>query len=309
MSEHSTISWTGATWPIVAGCEYVSPGCSNCWAVRDSWRLAHNPHREVRQAFAGTVRKQPDGKLVWTGHVRTLPERLWWPMHWKKPRKIFVCSQSDLFHRAVPFEFIAAVFGVMAMAKQHTFQVLTKHPDRAREFFDWIQNDADGPTWGCILHARDYGPMTESLRAEPSDDGAPWPLPNVWFGVTTEDQRRADERLEHLRHIPAAKHWVSAEPLLEHIDLSPWLDFLDWVVGGGESAQTRKETRDCDLAWLLSLRAQCAAAGVPYLNKQLGSRPIWNEIRLEPPRGKTSRYKWHEPERWPVDLRKQEFPG
>lgn len=143
MSGSSAIGWTDATWPIVAGCEYVSPGCSNCWAVRDSWRLAHNPNESVRRAFAGTVRKTADGKLVWTGLVRPLPERLGWPLSWRRPRRIFVCSQADLFHSGVPFEFVAAAFGVMAMSPQHTFQVLTKHPARRpRDQVDGVRDEA-----------------------------------------------------------------------------------------------------------------------------------------------------------------------
>lgn len=328
MAGSSEIGWTDATWPIVAGCEYVSPGCSNCWAVRDTWRLMHNPHAGIRRLYAATVRKTAEGKLVWTGLVRPLPERLIWPLHWRKGRRVFVCSQADLFHKAVPFEFIAAAFGVMAMAKQHTFQVLTKHPARAREFFDWIANDDDGPTLGCVLHAREKCGV-EAWAHEPQDDGPAWPLPNVWIGVTVEDQRRADERIPELHRTPAAVRWLSVEPMLEQIDLTITvpsehlargekleLADLDWVVCGGESAQTRSATRPFDIEWARDLLQQCRAAKVAFHMKQLGTKPVCHvkegsDGRVELPIlvGKSSRYKWHEPEHWPADLRVQEFPA
>jgi protein gp37 len=318
VSEHSEIGWTDATWPIVAGCEYVSPGCSNCWAVRDSWRLAHSQHKHIREAFEGVVRKTEDGKLVWTGVVRPLPFRLDWPAKWRAPRRIFVCSQSDLFNPQVPDEFIADVFGVMAANQRHTYQVLTKHAARMRRL---------------LAHDLPY-------------EGPEWPLPNVWIGVTVEAQRRADERVPELLRTPAAKRWLSVEPMLEPITLRPFLlqkacdrctqgvmdsendhlhgrcrcechgdHRLDWVVCGGESAQTRETTRPFDIGWGRNLQAQCRAAGVPFFMKQLGSKPLppalpgtVMRLGLPLPEGKTSRYKWHEPEHWPEDLRVQEFP-
>ena len=269
MSEHSAIGWTDATWPIVAGCTYASPGCSNCWAVRDSWRLAHNPHDKVRRMFEGTVRKTEDSKLVWTGLVRPLPDRLDWPLKWKSGRRIFVSNMSDLFHPEVPFDFVDRVYEVMAKCPHHTFQVLTKHPDRMREY---------------VRQA----------------------LPNVWHGVTVEDQKRAAERLPLLLETPSAIRWISAEPLLEPVDLTPWLTRIDWVVAGGESAQTRRNTRPFELAWARSLREQCAAGGARFFMKQLGT---CSDASGTLPPGKTSRYKWHEPQHWPEDLRVQQFPA
>lgn len=315
MSETSKISWCDATWPLVAGCDYVSPGCSNCWAVRDSWRLAHSPHKHIREAFAGVVRKTEDGKLVWTGVVRPLPFRLDWPLRWRGFKKIFVCSQADLFNAKVPFDFIAATFGVAAMSPQHTLQFLTKWPARAVEFFDWLDRQQGGALETCLWHARKaLGPELAN-RHDPYPDKRPdWPLANAWFGVTVEDRKRALERIPLLRLVPAAKRWLSAEPLLEalgELDLTG----IDWAVGGGESAQTREVTRQCDLAWLREFRDLCSRYGVAYLNKQLGTKPLYpalpgtvmrNPIPLPP--GKSSRYKWHEPEFWPEDLRVQEFP-
>lgn len=329
MSEHSTIGWTDATWPIVAGCAYESPGCSNCWAVRDSWRLAHNPHAAVRAAFEGTVRKTDTGALVWTGLVRPLPERLDWPLHWSKARRVFVCSQSDLFHAEVPFDFIAATFGIMAMAPQHTFQVLTKHPGRALKFFEWAARDRNGPSAYCLWMARQICGVEKVARHE-LHEPPEWPLANVWFGVTVEDQTRADLRIPLLVRIPAEVRWISAEPLLERVVLGlmgalpkdyfpmytmAW-ERIHWVVVGGESAQTRSVTRAFDLDWARAIKAECEDGHVDFFMKQLGTKPLPQALTgtvmrgpLPLPEGKTSRYKWHEPEHWPEDLRVQEFPA
>lgn len=323
MSEHSPIGWTDATWPIVAGCDYVSPGCSNCWAVRDSWRLAHNPHRKVSDAYFGTVDKTDAGKLVWSGIVRELPERLNWPLKWRGHKRVFVCSQADLFHRKVSNQFIAAAFGVMAACPQHTFQVLTKHPARMREWFEWAASQQNGAAETCAWEAR-YQIGSGGHASEPAE----WPLENVWLGTTVEDQKRADERIPELLRAPAAVRWLSVEPMLEAINLKPWLTpcgpgivspdphgrdaAIDWVVCGGESAQTRTATREFNLEWARQLSAQCEAAGVAFFMKQLGTNPVGThriDMQLPPlPIGKTSRYKWHEPEHWPQDLRVQEFP-
>lgn len=314
MSENSPIGWTDATWPIVAGCDYVSPGCSNCWAVRDSWRLAHNPNRKVQDAYFGTVDKQESGKLVWSGIVRTLPNRLDWPLKWRGFKRIFVCSQADLFNPKVPFAFIAAAFGVMAACPHHTFQVLTKHAARMREFFEWADRQQNGAAETCNWEARYV--VGQGHASEP----APWPLENVWLGVTVEDQKRADERIPELRNTPAAKRWLSVEPMLEAIDLwkatgfSPasMQSWLDWVVCGGESAQTRANTRPFDIAWARDLLEQCHGASVPFFMKQLGTNPIGEHrinVPLPPrPEGKSSRYKWHEPQHWPLELQVQQFP-
>lgn len=320
MAEHSPIGWTDATWPIVAGCEYESPGCSNCWAVRDSWRLAHNPHLVVSSAFTGTVRKTDAGALVWTGLVRPLPQRLVWPLKWRKARKIFVCSQSDLFHPKVPFDFIAAAFGVMAMANWHTFQVLTKHPRRALEFFHWLNEQQGGALETCLwLSRRMVGPAVADPLTPYVDKLPAWPLENVWFGVTIEDQTRAEERLPLLLRMPVAVRWISAEPMLEALDLETipvppsYLGDIDWVVCGGESAQTRANTRPFDTGWARDLLLQCRNAKVAFFMKQLGTVPITQRGALATtpflPAGKSSRYKWDEPEHWPEDLRVQEFPA
>ena len=255
MADRSPIEWLrgpdgrqGATWNPIVGCSVVSPGCTNCYAMRlAGTRMKHHPSR------AGLTRDSKAGP-VWTGEVRFMEQWLIQPLRWAKPRMIFVCAHADLFHEAVPDEWIDRIFAVMAMAPQHTFQVLTKRPERMREYLhspvviDSIANaahDIDGGIGAPIL-----------------------PLPNVWLGVSVEDQRRADERIGILGSTPAALRWVSAEPLLGRIDFDiDQLQVIDWVVAGGESGPG---ARPMHPDWARSLRDQCAAAGVPFLFKQWG---------------------------------------
>jgi protein gp37 len=238
------------------------------------------------QAYEGLT-KLTKGGPVWTGRVRMEPALYDAPLHWRRPRRIFVNSMSDLFHERVDFEHIAALFGVMASAAQHTFQILTKRPARALEFFRWIENDADGATQGCILHAREIiGLMRYGLRYEP-DDNPPWPLPNVWMGTSAEDQPRADERISLLLQTPAAVRWISAEPLIGPISFEGrwveyrdprihenWLEKINWVVVGGESGPG---ARPMHPDWVRSLRDQCAAVGVPFFFKQWGAWLPWGQ--------------------------------
>lgn len=232
MSDKTGIEWTDATWNPVTGCAKVSAGCKHCYALREWPRMAANP------------------KTVYYGReftdVRCHPERLDQPLRWKKPRMIFVNSMSDLFHESVSAEFIGEVFNVMHKAKQHTFQVLTKRPERMLE---WISRSA----YLC-------------------ND----PLPNVWIGVSVEDQASADERIPLLLQTPAAVRWISAEPLLGAVDVSRFLEFysgpgdafrLDWVVAGGESGP---HARPMHPDWVRSLRDQCKAASAQFMFKQWG---------------------------------------
>jgi protein gp37 len=261
MSDKTGIEWTEATWNPVTGCSKVSQGCKHCYAERDWPRMQHVP------AYAG--RKFTD--------VACHPDRLDIPLRWTKPRLIFVNSMSDLFHESVPDDFIDRVFAVMALAKQHTFQVLTKRPERMLAYLSdlglraeliGIEAEAIG---GIDRH-------TEDLKQR-------WPLPlqNVWLGVSVEDQKAADERIPLLLQTPAAVRWISAEPLLGPIDLRrstgyPWIGgkfadgrkfdgLLDWVVVGGESGNN---ARPMHPNWARGLRDQCAAAEVPFLFKQWG---------------------------------------
>jgi protein gp37 len=224
----SKIEWTEATWNPIAGCSVVSPGCTNCYAMRQAHRLASNP---ATPHYAGTTQMSRGGP-VWTGKIGVAPDNvLTVPLRRRKPTTYFVNSMSDLFHEAVPDEVIDRVFAVMALCPQHRFQILTKRPDRMRGYVSSLH--AMAATEGRVektaedmIEAMGYDSGGASSRVfEAVHDG----LPNVWLGVSIEDQRRADERIPHLLATPAAVRFVSAEPLLGPVDLEPW---LDWPDGG-----------------------------------------------------------------------------
>ena len=225
----SKIDWTDETWNPITGCTRVSPGCDNCYMFTLYPRL--------------TAMGAP-GYELGPETVQLLPDRLDRPLALVAPRRIFVNSMSDLFHHHVPFEFINRIFDVMresAEQRGHVFQVLTKRPGQAVEW--WKENQAR------------YG-------------GA-WP-PGVWIGTSVESQKYAP-RITVLARLPAAVRFVSAEPLLERVDLSQWLDTgaLQWVIAGGESGPS---ARPMDADWASGLRDQCIRAGVPFFLKQLGGR-------------------------------------
>lgn len=251
MADHTKIEWTDATWSPITGCSVTSPGCKHCYAMQlAGTRLKHHESR------AGLTLDTSAGP-VWTGEVRFNSQWLDQPLRWKKPRKIFVCAHSDLFHESVPDEWIDKVFAVMALARRHIFQVLTKRAKRMREYFSALTRDRIEEA------AREMGYTFRHSGA--------WmlalPLPNVWLGVSVEDQKRANERMPDLIMTPAAVRWVSAEPLLENIHIASWLYFVDWVVVGGESGP---KARPMHPQWARDLRDQCAEAGVPFLFKQWG---------------------------------------
>lgn len=232
MAQISLINWTDATQNAVLGCEKISPGCAFCYACRECRRMAGNPNEAVARANRGLTRRQDNGALNWTGVVRTLPERLAVPFRWPRPKRIFVNSLSDLFHRDVPDEFIRRQFAVMRAAAWHTFQVLTKRADRLEELAPHLE----------------------------------WPG-NVWQGVSVENADYAF-RVHHLRRTPAKVKFVSVEPLLgpiSRLDLSG----IDWVITGGESGP---RARPFDPAWALGIRDQCRAQGVLFFHKQNGGR-------------------------------------
>lgn len=275
------IEWTDKTWNPVRGCSRVSAGCMRCYAEGQAHRFSG-----PGQPYEGLTKMTSHG-VAWTGVVRTVPEMLEAPLHWSKPARIFVNSMSDLFHEDVPDEFLPEVFAVMAASSRHTYQALTKRAERMREvlndhiFFDAVE---------CIAR--------QQYRVRLSGDD--WPLRNVWLGVSVEDQATADERIPLLLQTPAAVRWISAEPLLGPVDLTPFLygkhervdticqncprdadcecgyhtrkdmgvASLSWVVTGGESGP---KARPSHPDWFRSLRDQCAAAGVPFLFKQWGA--------------------------------------
>jgi protein gp37 len=289
MADHTKIEWTDATWNPITGCSVVSPGCTNCYAMRlAGTRLAHHESR------AGLTRDTKAGP-VWTGEVRFNEQWLYQPLRWKKPRLIFVCAHGDLFAENVPDAWIDRVFAVMALAPHHTFQVLTKRSARMRAYM--------GAADGLGLHSFGVKERVAVEAGRMMEDGdnvhdatinGPWPLPNVWLGVSVEDQKRADERIPDLLATPAAIRWISAEPLLGPVELTT-IDAesergfgevnamtgvvyagsavragprLDWVVVGGESGPG---ARPMHPDWARSLRDQCAAAGVAFHFKQWGN--------------------------------------
>ncbi len=299
MADGTKIEWTDATWNPITGCAIVSPGCTNCYAMKlAGTRLKNHASREslTRDTKAGPV---------WTGEVRFNPQWLDQPLRWTKPRMIFVCAHGDLFAEGVPDEWIDQVFAVMALAPQHTFQVLTKRPERMRSY---LRNDGlldRLVSAACSLHSPDGATWAADIYIG-GDRGLP--LPNVWLGVSVEDQKRAEERIVVLLDTPAAVRWISTEPLLGLLNLrrihqpndgfGPWwfdalqanrsgwfsdeaatiptdedplafsgLAQLDWVVAGGESG---RGARAMHPDWARQLRDQCAAAGVPFLFKQWG---------------------------------------
>jgi protein gp37 len=253
----TSIEWTDASWNPIVGCTEMSPGCANCYAARlASTRLKFTP------AYVDLAELR-DGKSRWKEVVRFLPERLKEPLHWREPRRIFVCDMGDLFHRDVTDDQIEEVFFSIAKCPQHTFQILTKRADR---MYAWFQKE-----W------------TVAGKLDP-------PLPNVWLGVSVENQHFACERIPLLLDTPAAVRWISAEPLLDRVSLLPWVlsyadgpdgkhferstpadrigrSGLDWVICGGESGPN---ARPMDPEWARSLRDQCQAAGVPFFFKQWG---------------------------------------
>jgi len=261
MGDNSGISWTNATWNPVSGCTKLTPECTHCYAERDWHRLTH------LAAYAG--REFTD--------VACHEDRLDQPIRWKRPRLIFVCSMSDLFHDDVPDDFIDQVFAVMALSPQHTFQVLTKRAERMQRYLSddhrasYVEGRAERMARG---------------RGAPIPEGKylKWPLAHVWVGVTAGTQATANERIPLLMKTPAAKHWVSMEPLLGPVDLlaTPAGDILcrcdgciemtpetrlDWVVVGGESGP---KARPMHSAWVKALRDQCVTNHVTFFFKQWG---------------------------------------
>lgn len=271
MSALTSIEWTDRTWNPVRGCALVSPGCTNCYAMRVAHRFSASG-----APYDGLTKGREKLGPVWTGQARFIPSALVEPLSWRKPQRIFVNSMSDLFHDDITNEQIAAVFGAMAAAPQHKFQLLTKRPERMRRWFDWLRSLADEPALNCAALLLETEPEMDGpihCKYGPNPD-ASWPLPNVWIGVSVEDQQRADERIPHLLATPAAVRFLSCEPLLGAVRLDGLLrgkpshsPFLDWVICGGESGPG---SRPMHPAWTRSLRNQCGGAGVPFFFKQWG---------------------------------------
>lgn len=309
----SKIEWTEKTWNPIAGCSVLSPGCTNCYAMKMARRL----ELMGSATYAGLTQPSKAGP-VWTGKIEVNENAMSEPLRRRKPTMYFVNSMSDLFHESVPDEVIDRVFAVMALCPQHTFQVLTKRSARMREYLARLTNEG-GTRWAAdILSDAAYDLVGEDganalanvlngfswwrfmpPREGKLDGSAPlWPLPNVWLGVSVEDQKRADERRDDLEATPAAIRFLSIEPMLGPIDLSSWLvcpnavdglsmdpstgayecctncdwtgirSSIDWVIIGGESGPGARPMRR---EWAQSIVNQCQDAGVAVFVKQLSS--------------------------------------
>lgn len=289
MADKTHIEWTDSTWNVITGCTLVSDGCKHCYAATlAATRLKHHPSRE------GLARLNAAGEAKFTGEVRFNEQWVDQPLRWRKPRMIFVCAHGDLFHESVPDEWIDRVFAVMALAPQHTFQVLTKRADRMRAY---LSSHDVGQRWA---ERTDEIPGSRVIFPETAISWSKDGLPNVWLGVSVENQEAADKRIPDLLRTPAAVRFVSAEPLLGPVDflvtdqkghdisalrglaVDPTNpdgpdDFyrtnkVDWVIVGGESG---KRARPMHPEWVRSLRDQCVAAGTSFFFKQWGEwKPI-----------------------------------
>jgi protein gp37 len=262
------------------------------------------------------------------GRVELVPEALADPLGWRKPLRVFVNSMSDLFHEGVPFDYVDRVFAVMALTPRHTYQILTKRPERMAEYLQRKTVDDFERQPGEHHPHSSYAAVIETLAENPKLDFRPrgWPLPNVWLGTSVEDQKRADERIPHLLRCPAAIRFLSVEPLLEAVDLDLGdietasgesgyrRDFINWVIVGGESGPG---ARPCNVAWIRSIVEQCRAAGVACFVKQLGSNPGWTEYDANCTSMDTGRFVAAKPpldskggdiDEFPADLRVRQFP-
>ena len=226
MAGASNIEWTDATWNPISGCAIISPGCTNCYAMRMAGRLRAMGHK----SYAGVTRKS-GRREVWTGKLRINDDVLDYPLRWKKPRRVFVNSMSDLFQEGVPDLVIGKVWHVMAQCQQHTFQILTKRPERL------------------------------SILAEL---GLPT-LPNVWLGTSVESGRY-NSRIDELRKANAAFRFVSFEPLIDSVGPVD-LHGIDWAIVGGESGPS---ARPMDAAWVDEIFHQCERFDVAFFFKKWG---------------------------------------
>lgn len=286
MSDNTPIQWTDATWNHIGGCTRVDEGCRNCYAEVMAARFSKPG--QWGQGLARMV-KGADGRTDhrWTGKMVLHEAALDRPLRWRRPRLIFVNSTSDLFHESVPEDWIDRVFAVMALAPQHTFQVLTKRPDRAARYLAHTgMRDRIAIAVGEVFDAHPEAEFAAQVCV------SQMPLRNVWLGTSISDQASADSRIPELLACPAAVRFVSAEPLLGPVSVEPWLHTppcylyrgiraqpnectcatasgprLDWVICGGESGPG---ARPMHPGWARSLRDQCAAAGVPFFFNQWG---------------------------------------
>ncbi|SDA15165.1 phage Gp37/Gp68 family protein [Sphingomonas sp. NFR15] len=263
MSDGTKIEWTDATVNAVNGCSVVSPGCTNCYAMRlAGTRLRTHPTRE------GLTVDSKAGP-VWNGEIRVNEKAMLEPLRWTRPRTIFWNAHGDLFHPAVPDEVIDRCFAVMALTPHHRHQVLTKRSARMRTYMqDFVQGKRSIVDAGRGMAAPGKLPGILSAARERSPAGTPtWALPNVWLGVSVEDQPRAEERRADFEATPAAVKFVSYEPALGPVDWTGW-EFVRQIIGGGESGPKARPNHP---DWQRSTRDWCSANGVAYFFKQWGA--------------------------------------
>lgn len=305
------IKWCDETLNVTVGCSPVSSGCDNCYAARMASRFRNEGEQfwGLTGEFFDECDESGYSKGPFNGTVDFHPERLEKPFHWKRPRRIFVNSMGDLFHERVTNEQIAAVLGVIAATPRHTYMILTKRPERMVEWFQWIREyganvpflvgeeippGASGEAAACVM-SNTTDPDLNPIPINEFIVGVhqPWPLPNLWLGVSVEDQPTADVRLAQLFKCPSAKYFVSYEPGIGPVDFNDltveikdnwehhidalWCDenpedcgeygghVLDLVICGAETGPGK---RPMNLDWARSVRDQCAASGVPFWFKK-----------------------------------------
>ncbi|MCT7965031.1 phage Gp37/Gp68 family protein [Laspinema sp. D1] len=311
------ISWTDETINPIVGCSRISPGCALCYASE----AAKSPRLQQFSQYQKVA--------SWDGTVEFVESQLLKTLKWKKPKKIFVCSMSDIFHKNVPFEWIDKIFAIMAIANQHTFQILTKRPERMLEYLSDSATpnriEEAGYEWS---HNMDFD----------------WPLNNVWVGTSVENQEMADKRIPYLIQVPAKIRFLSCEPLLGKLDLGNhlvcnychgngrklqvkhgykcgtakfvdcpecgnnlWNDKIRWIICGGESGFN---ARPCRVEWIQFIVRQCSDAKIACFVKQLGAKPYLGSEDYLPGINTVNLHdrKGGNPDEWPDDLRVQQFP-
>lgn len=305
MARNTEISWTNATWNPIRGCSPVSPGCKNCYASKVAKRFSF-----PGGPYEGLVRINVAGDRTddWNGKINFIEKHLLDPLGWRNPQRVFVNSMSDLFHENVSDAWRDKIFAVMALRPQHTFQVLTKRPERMLAYLggeraiQQVREAMIGMQVSRIHLAR---------TGEPVSEWSGLPFPNVHLGVSTENQATADARIPLLLQTPAAKRFISAEPLLDELSIKRWIwpmhwhwdskyrtpeeakasgayaelkpqglvsahsTFLDWVIVGGESGH---EARPMHPQWARNMRDECVVAGVPFFFKQWGEWVSVSEV-------------------------------
>jgi protein gp37 len=328
MAGDSDIEWTDSSWNAIRGCMKISPGCKHCYAETFAERfvgqfqtrpdMTHQPEKNEKRRQLPVL----DAHGVQVKHPyhdgfepRLVPEALDIPLRWKRGRRIFTNSMSDLFLDDVPDSYIDKMLAVMLLCPRHTFQNLTKRAERMRSYF------ADEGLYARVLRAaevfRSARPMDQYVGISDPRNGLPaW----TWFGVSVEDKKYGLPRIEHLRNVPAKVRFLSIEPLLE--DLGPIdLTGIHWVIIGGESGNG---ARDCDIKWIRNIVSQCQKAAVPVFVKQFGRKPVlrdrfdvsnerfnvldasgWNDHDGPPT---LAHKKGADPSEWPEELRIREMP-